>query len=111
MDIEEVLKRVNRLIEAGRHEDAIQVIDNAIASGIKDKKLYTERGRRLQYLGRHSEAIESYNEGLLLEPLNITLLFELKMFYCWLLKGWRRIFPVRRLRFIPVSIPSLVQNI
>lgn len=51
-----------------RPDEALVCFDRALATGLRDASLWSNRGIALQDLGRLAEAVESYDEALALEP-------------------------------------------
>lgn len=51
-----------------RPDKALVCFDRALATGLRDASLCANRGIALQDLGRLDEAVESYDEALVLEP-------------------------------------------
>lgn len=60
--------RGNELYGNGRHADALQAYDRALAINPDHVKAHNNRGQVLEALGRHDEALEAYSRAIRLQP-------------------------------------------
>src|ERR1700742_591482 len=66
-DIDAVLANVKTLWTADQHEEAINLLTEAIQKQ-PNARLYFERGRTFDYCDRDEEAIEDYTKAIELDP-------------------------------------------
>ena len=61
-------KEATRLLQQGSSQEALQILERALAVHAHDAFTLTERGNVLQSLGRLSEAVASYDTALIHQP-------------------------------------------
>src|SRR3989304_6014609 len=62
------LEEGNRLLEDGKHLEAVEGYDKALALDPKYAAAWNNRGNALDDLGKYQEAVESYDKALALDP-------------------------------------------
>jgi len=54
--------------QAGRHGEAVELIDRALAQNSADARAHSNRGLALRELGRHDDALSSFDCALTIDP-------------------------------------------
>ena len=67
-DPQAVFNQALGLLQSGKTEDALSVIDDAIAAGARDPALYNLKGLAAGELGRNQEAEDSFRTVIRLDP-------------------------------------------
>lgn len=70
MKIPAMLTKGNILLNLGRSEEAIAVIDKAISADPKNPQAWIEKALDSYVLGRYNESLEAYEKAIGLEPEN-----------------------------------------
>lgn len=67
--VEDVLRESSKLLSAGKHNEAIELMTNALANSI-DARIYFERGRHFDLIGKPEHAVADVTKALQLDPEN-----------------------------------------
>jgi len=76
-----VMFLVNRLDDSGRHKQALEILNNAIAAWPDNFRFYWARGLVYQKMGRNDEAINSFLNAVELSPGSPELYYHLGLCY------------------------------
>ena len=68
MDAVSLSEKADVLYQKGKFDEALSFYDKAIETNAKDPTLYNRRGLALCRLGRHEEAILSFDAALKIDP-------------------------------------------
>ena len=66
--IDDLVDKGNRFLEAGKFEEALGFFDQALLLNQNDPELWNHKGVALRSMGRYNEAIECFNKSLELDP-------------------------------------------
>lgn len=66
--IEELVEKGHRLLDAGKFEEALNFFDQALLLNQNDPELWNHKGVALRSMGRYDEAMECFNKALELDP-------------------------------------------
>lgn len=66
--IDDLVDKGNRFLEAGKFEEALGFFDQALLLNQSDPELWNHKGVTLRSMGRYDEAIECFNKSLELDP-------------------------------------------
>jgi Flp pilus assembly protein TadD len=66
--IEDLVDKGNRFLEAGKFEEALGFFDQALLLNQNDPELWNHKGVALRSMGRYNEAMECFNKSLELDP-------------------------------------------
>ena len=58
------------LAKSGRHEEALQCFDKALAIDPRDVDAWNYKGAALDMLDRHQEALQCFDQALAIDPTN-----------------------------------------
>ena len=71
LDIPDLIKRGNELIDEGKFEESLSYFDQALILQPNNPDLWNKKGVALRGLGRYDEALDCFNKSLQLDPRDL----------------------------------------
>jgi tetratricopeptide (TPR) repeat protein len=71
LDISDLVKRGNELMEEGIFEESLSYFDQALIIQPNNPDLWNKKGVALRGLGRYNEALDCFNKSLQLDPRDL----------------------------------------
>jgi tetratricopeptide (TPR) repeat protein len=71
LEIPDLIKKGNELIEEGKFEESLSYFDQALILQPNNPDLWNKKGVALRGLGRYNEALDCFNRSLQLDPRDL----------------------------------------